>query len=101
GTAKVDLDDVEIANRISEVFDMRPKAIVERFGLKNPIFSPTAAYGHMGRESYIEDVELMPVQIVENDEKKEEIRSKVVKKLEFFTWEKLDYVDSIKGKFGL
>jgi len=101
GTAKVDLDDVEIANRVSEIFDMRPKSIVERLGLKNPIFSPTAAYGHMGREAYEEEVDLFYVEIQEDDSQRVETRKKVRQKVEFFTWEKLDYVDKVKGVFGL
>lgn len=77
GTSKVSLSEGEIAEKILEIFDMRPKAIVERFKLKQPIFSDSAAYGHMGREPYTKDG------------------------LEFFTWEKLDYVDKVKKAFGL
>lgn len=77
GKSNVDLKDAEIAEKIQGIFDMRPKAIVERFGLKNPIFSPSAAYGHMGREPYTENGH------------------------EFFTWEKLDYVDKVKSAFNL
>lgn len=101
GTAKVNLSDEEIASRLNEVFDMRPKAIVDRFGLKNPIFSVTAAYGHMGRESYTEEVDLFLVEIIENDSERKEIRKKIKKSLEFFTWEKLDYVDKVKKAFNL
>jgi len=101
GTAKVKLTDAEIATKISKIFDMRPKAIVERLGLKNPIFSATAAYGHMGREPYKEKVELSYVTVKEDNSKKEEVRKKVTKEIEFFTWEKLDYVDAIKKEFKL
>ena len=101
GTAKVDLNDIEIASKINEIFDMRPKAIVERFGLKNPIFSPTAAYGHMGREPYTEEVEFFLAEIKEENGNKEEVRRKQTKAVEFFTWEKLDYVDKVKAAFGL
>jgi S-adenosylmethionine synthetase len=101
GTAKVNLSDEEIASRLNEIFDMRPKAIVDRFGLKNPIFSVTAAYGHMGRESYTEEVDLFLVEIIENDSERKEIRKKIKKSLEFFTWEKLDYVDKVKKAFNL
>ncbi|MEG2035271.1 MAG: methionine adenosyltransferase, partial [Mucinivorans sp.] len=69
GKAKVKISDGEIAEKISKLFDLRPAKIVERFGLKNPIFSPTAAYGHFGREPYTEIVD--------------------GRKLEFFAWEKL------------
>ncbi len=101
GTAKVNLSDQEIADKLGEIFDMRPKAIVERFGLKNPIFLPTAAYGHMGRESYTEEVELFTVEIVEDDTERKEIRKKTRVPMEFFTWEKLDYVEKVKQAFGL
>ena len=68
---------------------MRPSAIVKRFGLKNPIFLPTAAYGHMGREPYTESVLV------------KEGGQKINKEIEFFTWEKLDYVDLVKAKLKL
>ena len=101
GTAKVNLSDEEIAARAAEIFDMRPKAIVERLGLTNPIFSETAAYGHMGREAYKKEVDLFLVEISEDDQGKQEIRRKIKKEVEFFTWEKLDYVDQVKAAFGL
>ena len=101
GTAKVKMTDAEIAQKLSDLFDMRPKAIVERLGLTNPIFSETAAYGHMGREPFSREVELMIVEITENDNEKREIRRKTKKIVEFFTWEKLDYVSQIKTTFAL
>ncbi len=92
GTAKVKLTDGEIAKKIDGLFDMRPAAIVKRFGLKNPIFEETASYGHMGR-----DYKKGMVKFVEpgNGGKSYE------KEVEFFTWEKLDYVDKIKATFGI
>lgn len=69
--------DAFVAEKIREIFDLRPAAIVRRFGLKNPIFEPTAAYGHMGRKPYVKDG------------------------LQFFGWEKLDAVDCIREAFGL
>jgi S-adenosylmethionine synthetase len=89
GTAKVDKTDSEIAKLVNEVFDLRPAKIVERFGLTNPIFLPTASYGHMGREPYTEKV------LVGTN------GNQVEKEVEFFAWEKLNYVDKIKAKFGL
>ncbi len=89
GTSKVNLTDDEIAKKVEGIFDMRPSAIVKRFGLKNPIFEPTAAYGHVGRSSYKDKVEF-----IENGQK-------VMKDVEFFTWEKLDYVDKVKTVFSL
>ncbi len=89
GTAKVNKTDSEIAAIVNELFDMRPAKIVERFGLTNPIFLPTASYGHMGRDHYKKKVK-----VGKNG-------SMVDKEVEFFAWEKLDYVDTIKSKFGL
>jgi len=88
-TAKVKLTDAEIAVKVNKIFDMRPARIVERFGLKNPIFLPTAAYGHMGRTPYNENVTL-----IQNGKE-------TVKEVQFFGWEKLDFVDKIKSEFGL
>jgi S-adenosylmethionine synthetase len=89
GTSKVKLSDSEIADKIKHVFDMRPAAIVKRFGLKNPIFRETAAYGHMGRQPYTKNV-----QFSTNG-------SAYTKEVEFFAWEKLDYVDQVKKAFNL
>jgi S-adenosylmethionine synthetase len=101
GTAKVNKSDVEIAAIVKELFDLRPKAIIERLGLKNPIYTPTAAYGHMGRTPYEAEVEMFTVNLVEDEYEKKETRRKTKKKIEFFTWEKLDYVDKVKSAFGL
>ncbi|WP_462319365.1 methionine adenosyltransferase [Marinilabilia sp.] len=89
GTSHVDMKDGDIAKKINELFDMRPGKIIRRLGLKNPIFTPTAAYGHMGRDPYVDKVTF-----IENGQE-------VEKEVEFFTWEKLDYVDKIKEAFGL
>jgi S-adenosylmethionine synthetase len=89
GTKKVNLTDGEIAQKIAKIFDLRPAAIIRRLKLKNPIFLPTAAYGHFGREPYTKDVT-----VIENGKE-------VTKTVEFFTWEKLDYVDVIKKEFGI
>jgi len=83
------LSDTEIAIKVGEIFDMRPAFIVERFGLTNPIFLPTASYGHFGRPSYKETV-----QIFENGKEGK-------KEVEFFTWEKLDYVEKLQKAFKL
>ncbi|KAA9331639.1 methionine adenosyltransferase [Hymenobacter busanensis] len=80
------LTDGQISEKVDQLFDLRPYAIVQRFGLQNPIFGETAAYGHMGRESQKKTVQLA------NGESRE---------VETFTWEKLDYVDQIKQAFGL
>jgi S-adenosylmethionine synthetase len=101
GTAKVALSDEAIAAKVAELFDMRPKAIVERLGLTNPIFSPTAAYGHMGRDCYSAPVQVQYVQVEEANGVRREIRTSETKEVEFFTWEKLDYVDKLKAAFGL
>ena len=101
GKSKVKYSDAEIAGIISELFDMRPKAIIDRLGLKNPIFFETAAYGHIGRKPEKKSVDISYVTIEENDAHKEEIRKKQQKQVEFFSWEKLDYVDRIKKAFNL
>ena len=90
GTANVNLTDGEIAERIGKMFDLRPAAIVERFGLKYPIFEATASYGHFGRRPYTEVVRFI------GKEGKE-----FAKEVEFFSWEKLDEVDRLKQEFGL
>jgi S-adenosylmethionine synthetase len=95
------MTDGEIARKVLSIFDMRPKALVERLGLKNPIFSPTAAYGHMGRQPYTKEVEVSYVTVKENSGERTEIRKKENKKVEFFTWEKLDYVEKVKKEFNL
>ena len=94
GTAKVNLSDGEIAEKVNEIFDMRPAAIVKRFGLKNPIFEETAAYGHMGR-----DFKTGKVEIIENGNGCDE--KSIQKDVEFFAWEKLNYVDKIKSAFNI
>ena len=101
GKSKVNKSDAEIGKIIGQLFDMRPKAIVERYNLKTPIFSETAAYGHMGREAYKKEVELCIVDVQENEQEKREVRRKEKRELEFFGWERLDYVDKIKEAFGL
>lgn len=89
GTSKVDLTDGEIASQIEEMFDFRPSTIVKKYGLQNPIFEVTAAYGHFGRDPYTQSVT-----VFENG-----VETK--KDVEFFAWEKLDEVDRIKEEFGL
>jgi S-adenosylmethionine synthetase len=100
GTAKVNRSDGEIANQINTIFDMRPFAIINRFGLKNPIYQETASYGHFGRDSYEKEVEVSArhantVTRIENGV------TKYFKKVTFFGWEKLDYVDKIRSAFNL
>jgi S-adenosylmethionine synthetase len=84
--AGLPLTDGEIADKVNELFDLRPYAIVERFGLRNPIFGQTAAYGHMGRQPGTVTVKM---------------KGGEEKTFETFTWEKLDYVDRIKKSFDL
>ncbi|GAA4433284.1 methionine adenosyltransferase [Ravibacter arvi] len=90
GTSKVGLTDGEIAVKLSELFDLRPYAIEQRLKLRKPIYSETAAYGHMGRKN----------EIVTKEFKATDGNS-VKLEVELFTWEKLDYVDKIKSAFGL
>jgi S-adenosylmethionine synthetase len=88
-TANVDFNDGEIAKKVEKLFDMRPVAIERRLKLRTPIYSETAAYGHMGRASEIKTITFKSGN--------QEIKHKV----ETFTWEKLDYVKKVKEAFGL
>ncbi len=89
-TAKVDLNDGQIARKVETLFDMRPYAIEQRLKLRSPMYLESAAYGHMGR-------------INETVTKRFETPDGIVKEMEveLFTWEKLDYVDKVKAEFGL
>lgn len=101
GTAKVNLSDAQIAEAIHKNVSCTPAAIVRRLGLKNPIFSITAAYGHMGRDNYTEDVETNYVSVYTNGKSQEIKRVREMRKIEFFTWERLDLVNTFKTLFGL
>jgi len=102
GTALVDKTDGEIATIVSSLFDMRPKAIVDRLGLKNPIFGPTARYGHFGRKSYTAPVTLSRIsKSVAADGTITESRKHEVVDVPFFTWERLDFVEPIKKAFNI
>ena len=90
GRSRVNMTDGEIAKKIEELFDLRPKAIEERLKLRNPIYAETAAYGHMGRK---------PEVVTKSFRSRYEGDKNVT--VELFTWEKLDYVDKVKEAFGL
>lgn len=90
GTAKVGLSDGKIARKVESIFDMRPYAIEQRLKLRNPIYEETAAYGHMGRKNEVVSKTFYSP-----------YREAVVKEVELFTWEKLDFVDKVKAAFGL
>ena len=91
GTAKVQLSDAEISAKVSEIFDMTPYAIEHRLKLRNPIYRETAAYGHFGR----------PAETVRKEFKNRYLHEPIVREVELFTWEKLDYVDAVKRAFKL
>lgn len=91
GTAKVDLNDGDIAKKVMQIFDLRPYAIEQNLKLRNPIYQVTASYGHMGRSHFVADKTF-------NKGHKNE---KTIEGLEFFTWEKLDKVDEIKTAFAI
>lgn len=103
GTAKAKnakgdiMKDLEIAEKIDQLFDLRPYSIVQRFGLTNPIFSPTAAYGHFGREPFMKEIEVFydANGVYHNGS------MKFKKEVKFFGWEELDYVDKIKASFEI
>src|SRR5574344_378504 len=89
GRCAIKKSDAEIAQMVEKVFDLRPAKIVEKFGLKYPIFEPTASYGHMGRDPYEKEIEII------------EEGKQVKKSVQFFGWERLDSVEKIKTAFGL
>ena len=89
GTSKVGKSDGEIADAIGKCFDLRPAVIIEKFGLKNPIYSATAAYGHFGRDPFVKEMELV------RDGKR------VKKNVQFFGWEKLDAIERCKALFNI
>ncbi len=86
----IKLSDGEIAKKVSEIFNMRPAAIEKRLKLRNPIYSETASYGHMGRN---------PEVITKTFESP--YNGQITKEVELFTWEKLDYVEKVKEAFGI
>ena len=90
GTAKVNMTDGEIAQQISKLFDLRPKAIEDNLKLRNPMYEETASYGHLGRTP-----EVVTKTFITTD------RGVITKEVELFTWEKLDRVEDIKSTFGL
>ena len=90
GTSHVDMSDAEIATRLKGIFKMTPYEIEKRLKLRNPIYKETAAYGHMGRTPQV--VKKVFKSISEGDRTVE---------VELFTWEKLDYVDELRNKFGI
>lgn len=90
GTAKVAMTDGEIADKVKDIFDMRPAAIESRLKLRNPMYSETAAYGHMGRT---------PQTVMKVFDSP--YSGRVEKEVELFTWEKLDFVDAVKSAFNL
>ncbi|MFI3259484.1 MAG: methionine adenosyltransferase [Rikenellaceae bacterium] len=89
GSNNLTISEGEIAERVSKLFDLRPAAIVKRFGLKNPIFEATASYGHFGNRPYSQV------------EKVFEGGKEVEREIEYFGWERLDEVERIKAEFGL
>lgn len=93
------LTDEQIADKVRQLFDMRPFAIVKRFGLKNPVFSETAAYGHFGRTPFSSEIE---VYYQDEQTRDETIDGKVrhFKTVDFFAWEKLDMVEQLKAVFN-
>lgn len=90
GTANVDFNDSQIADKVAGIFDMRPYAIEQRLKLRNPIYSETAAYGHMGRHPQTKTIRL-----------RNGAGETLEKEVETFTWEKLDYVEKVQAAFGL
>jgi S-adenosylmethionine synthetase len=106
GTGKVKnqdgslMTDGEIALRTGKIFDLRPYSIINRFGLKNPIFLETAAYGHFGRDPYTKEMEVF-YQDKDTYTHETEGKQRYFKKVDFFAWEKLDYIQQINEEFRL
>ena len=99
-TAKVNMSDGEIAEKIKTIFSLKPFDIIERFQLKNPIYLPTASYGHFGRDPYTQEVEVF----YEDKNTYKKIldgQERIFKKVKFFAWEETDYVDKIKNLFPI
>jgi len=90
GTSNLNMTDGEIAQKVTETFDMRPAAIESRLKLRSPMYSETAAYGHMGRKN---EIVTKTFERIDGTTKNMEV--------ELFTWEKLDYVSKVKTAFGL
>ena len=91
GKSKLGVSDIEIAAKVRELFDMRPKAIEQRLKLRNPIYLETASYGHMGRTP----------KVITKTFQSRYMDDSIVMEVELFTWEKLDFVDKIKEAFGI
>lgn len=100
GTSNVELSDAEIAEKVKDNFSFTPAAIVKHLGLKNPIFSATAAYGHMGRASFDQEVETRYTEVITDGNTESTVRKTEMKTVSFFPWEKLDLVDKIKTVFA-
>ncbi len=100
GTSHVDMTDGQISAVVKDLFDMRPYAIIERFGLKYPIFLRTSTYGHFGRTSFEDEVALAYPAV---NARKESSNGKTVyfKKVKFFGWEETDKVDDIRRAFQI
>ena len=94
------LSDQVIAEKIGKLFDLRPYAIVQRFGLQNPVFAPTTNYGHFGRTHYTKEVEVY-YKDKHTNTKTVDGKKKYFKKVEFFAWEKEDMVRKLKREFKI
>ena len=90
GTSKVNFSDEKIAEKVSKIFDMRPYYIEKRLKLREPIYLETASYGHMGKDPKVVKKEFT-----------DKFGNSIVKEVELFTWEKLDYVDKLKIEFNI
>lgn len=92
------MSDAQIAEKLKNIFDLRPFAIVERYGLSNPIFESTASYGHFGRTPITQEVEVK-YQDEHTVAREEDGVTKYFKQVDFFAWEKLDYIEAIQAAF--
>ena len=100
GTSHLELSDSEIAARIRSNISFTPSAIEKRLGLRNPIFRPTAAYGHMGRQAFDAEVDCVNISVAQEGNVTRTQREHVRKAVTFFSWERLDLVDQIRAMFA-
>jgi S-adenosylmethionine synthetase len=96
-TKKVSMSDGDIAEKLKTIFKLRPYDIIKRFGLKNPIYQPTASYGHFGKDSYEDYVRVG----YKDNTTVEDVDGNIEKRVVFFGWERLDMVEDIKKLFNL
>ncbi|OFY69941.1 MAG: methionine adenosyltransferase [Bacteroidetes bacterium RIFCSPLOWO2_12_FULL_37_12] len=95
------MSDFEISNVVQHIFPMKPADIIKRLELKNPIYSPTASYGHMGRNPFVKEVDCFNIKEIQSNGSVTRKVDRIKKNIRFFTWEEMDYVDNVRKAFHL